>query len=65
MYKLDAKDVELVSGFDVEEIHVAVDVVYYFDHRSKRKVSYTRVCTVLQHRIHVSKLLKCISTNRL
>ena len=39
VHKLGSKDVELVSVLDLEEIHVAVDVFYYFDNSSK-KVSY-------------------------
>ena len=53
-----AKELELASGFDVEE--VAVDVFYYFDHSTKRKgelQGFTQFCNIESWNI-----LKYIST---
>ena len=53
-----AKDLELASGFDVEE--VAVDVFYYFDHSTKRKGElreFSQFCSIESREI----LLKYVS----
>ena len=49
VHKLGSKDIEPVSVFDLEEIHEAVDVFYYFDHSSKEKSQlqeFVRFCNI-------------------